>query len=529
MRLFPNTKISLARKCQFLFGAAVLIIIGASLIIPAIRMNDLTREQYLRMAKESATVATMETDLLGQDWEVAQESINRNWPRLRKRFGADELAAMPPRLFPVEQAQTLEMVGKGEGFLTHTIAELQRDSDAIYRFKLEHYDDGKVEVRLAMGIREVSGDPGAGKLKGLIEVRVPIPAEHALLNIGVLVASLALGAFLAVLVFYWVTQKVLLSPVRKLRRIAEKVTLGEMSARSVIETGDEFEELGTAFNDMLGHLQHSQEQLRKTNRSLDTRLGELAETNVALFESNRVKSEFIANVSHELRTPLVSIIGFAELLAEAGDGKSIDPNRLTRYAGNILTSGRSLLDIINDLLDLAKIEAGKFELHLKTFELKDLCTNLIDFMTPVADKGELELALHIDSNLPPMHSDSGRLHQILYNLLSNAIKFTPRGGSVDLIVQPAGDDSILFSVKDTGVGIPQAQLETVFEKFRQMDSSVTREYSGTGLGLAITRELCEMLGGSIAVESAEGVGSTFTATLPLEANANPAPPLVNLT
>jgi signal transduction histidine kinase len=529
MRLLPNSKISLARKCQFLFGAAVLIIIGASLIIPAIRMNDLTREQYLRLAKESATVAIMETDLLGQDWQVAQESINRNWPRLRKRFGADELAAAPPRLFPIEEAQALELIGKGEGFLTHAIAELQRDAEAIYRYKLEHLDDGRTEVRLAMAVREASGIPGTEKLRGLIEVHIPIPAEHALLNFGVLVASLALGAFLAVLVFYWVTQKVLLSPVRKLRRIAEKVTLGEMSARSVIETGDEFEELGTAFNEMLGHLQESQDQLSKTNRSLDTRLGELAETNVALFESNRVKSEFIANVSHELRTPLVSIIGFAELLSEAGDGKSIDPSRLSRYAGNILTSGRSLLDIINDLLDLAKIEAGKFELHINTFELSDLCTKLIDFMTPVADKGALALNLHIEPDLPSMSSDSGRLHQILYNLLSNAIKFTPKGGSIDLIVSKSGDQMVSLAVKDTGVGIPEAQQRNVFEKFRQMDSSMTREYSGTGLGLAITRELCEMLGGSIELESTVGVGSIFTATLPLKTSATTTAPMVNLT
>ncbi|MCA9250679.1 MAG: ATP-binding protein [Phycisphaerae bacterium] len=529
MRLFPNTKISLARKCQFLFGAAVLIIIGASLIIPAIRMNDLTREQYLRMAKESATVATMETDLLGQDWQAAQESINRNWPRLRKRFGADELAAVPPRFFPIEEAQARELIGKGEGFLTHAIAELQRDSAAIYRYKLEHYDDGRSEIRLAMAVREAGGDPGTEKLKGLIEVHIPIPSEHALLNLGVLVASLSLGAFLAVLVFYWVTQKVLLSPVRKLRRIAEKVTLGEMGARSLIETGDEFEELGTAFNEMLGHLQDSQEKLSRTNRSLDTRLGELAETNVALYESNRVKSEFIANVSHELRTPLVSIIGFAELLTEAGDGKSIDPSRLSRYAGNILTSGRSLLDIINDLLDLAKIEAGRFELHISTFELNDLCTKLIDFMTPVADKGELTLSLHIDEGLPSMTSDSGRLHQILYNLLSNAIKFTPKGGSVDLVVKKSGEDMVTFAVNDTGVGIPEAQQASVFEKFKQMDSSMTREYSGTGLGLAITRELCEMLGGTIELESTEGVGSTFTAKLPLKTTSTAAAPLVNLT
>jgi signal transduction histidine kinase len=381
-----------------------------------------------------------------------------------------------------------------------------------------------------MAVRASESEPNPGSLRGLIEAWVTIPPVESVTSMAVLAAALTCGGLLAILVFYLVTQKLLLSPVRKLRRVADRVTAGDMEVRSTIDTGDELEDLGVAFNKMLEHLRESQDELRKINRSLDTRLGELAETNVALFESNRVKSEFIANVSHELRTPLVSIIGFAELLNEFGDTRTVDSARLQRYSGNILSSGRMLLDIINDLLDLAKIEAGKLELHVTEFEVHALCAALIDFVTPLADKKRLVLSLEADGDLPKMTSDAGRLKQVLYNLLSNAIKFTPEEGAVSLRVAAGEDSEVSFAVADTGPGISQEHQSVIFEKFHQLDASHTREFSGTGLGLAITCELCAMLGGRITVDSEVGKGSTFTVKLPVVApSSTPRVPLVNLT
>jgi signal transduction histidine kinase len=230
-----------------------------------------------------------------------------------------------------------------------------------------------------------------------------------------------------------------------------------------------------------------------------------------------------------LRTPLVSIIGFAELLAEFMHPETKVDTRLKRYANNILISGRMLLDIINDLLDLAKIEAGKLELHLTDVTPIQLCEPLIDFLTPMADKKSIQLTLMAQADLPVMHSDAGRIKQILYNLLSNALKFTPEKGAVKLRVYAGERDAITFSVSDTGPGIDEAQQATIFEKFRQLDSSVTREYGGTGLGLAITRELAAMLGGRVHLRSAAGEGSTFTVMLPVLAPAEARVPLVNLT
>jgi signal transduction histidine kinase len=273
---------------------------------------------------------------------------------------------------------------------------------------------------------------------------------------------------------------------------------------------------------MLRHLNSAQEEQQRINRSLDVRVGELAETNVALYESNRIKSEFLANVTHELRTPLISIIGFAELLRDAWEDPKADRKRLARYTGNILTSGRSLLEIINDLLDVAKIEAGEMELHVTEFSPARLGHDLIDFVQPLADKRNLELSALIDDDLPTCHSDSGKIKQILYNLLSNAIKFTPTGGAISLAMENAGDGAIRLIVSDSGPGIPEEQLETIFEKFRQLDASKTREHEGTGLGLAITRDLVTLLGGKVHVESVEGVGASFIVTLPMTVDTHAA-------
>ena len=179
-----------------------------------------------------------------------------------------------------------------------------------------------------------------------------------------LVASGALAGILAILVFYVITTKFILSPIHDLRRVAIRVADGNLDERSTVRTGDEFEQLSDSLNNMLERLRISQDELRRANKLLDEKLGEMAETNVALYEANRLKSEFLANVSHELRTPLTSIIGFAEVLRE---GPEAEPDsRTARYLENILISGRILLEIINDLLDLAKIEAGRAELRLES-------------------------------------------------------------------------------------------------------------------------------------------------------------------
>lgn len=354
---------------------------------------------------------------------------------------------------------------------------------------------------------------------GMITVDIPsqVPASQRLLNrIFLLTAGLLAGS-LAVLVFYYVTTRIILQPMRVLQETAEKVSQGDLNIRSDISTGDEFQQLSETFNIMLTNLKESQDQLRSINRSLDLKLNQLAETNVALYESNRLKSEFLANVSHELRTPLNSILGFADLLKDAvaiaSDGKP------ARYVQNILTSGKNLLELINDLLDLAKIEAGRMDVRSEPLSLGDLFEGLTSILKPLAESNRLTLWTSVDTDVPIMHTDPAKLQQVLYNFLSNAIKFSPAGARIDLKAQRENDATLRLTVTDRGPGIEPSKQHEIFEKFRQIDGSVTRQHSGTGLGLAISKELTHLLGGSIGVDSTPGEGATFWVILPIKIQA----------
>jgi signal transduction histidine kinase len=270
---------------------------------------------------------------------------------------------------------------------------------------------------------------------------------------------------------------------------------------------------------MLRNLVAMQEELRGLNRQLDQKVDELAQANMALFEMNRLKSDFLATMSHELRTPLNSIIGFSEVLTTSE--RLSDKER--RYASNIQSSGKMLLGLINDILDLAKIESGKMELHLEEFSVRDVVEGLVTMARPIAEKKSIDIDVTISPTLPVVHQDAGKIQQILYNLLSNAIKFTPEGGRVS-VSAGTSDSELVLAVADTGVGIAPEDRERVFDKFRQGasglvggETALTRQYSGTGLGLSIVRELCRMLGGEIALESELGRGSTFRVRLPLRA------------
>jgi signal transduction histidine kinase len=307
--------------------------------------------------------------------------------------------------------------------------------------------------------------------------------------------------------------------VRKLRQTAERVQAGDLRIRSQIKTGDEFEQLSEAFNLMLDRLEQGQAQLRALNESLDLKLTELSEANVGPYESNRFKSEFLANVSHELRTPLNSIIGFTELLQEMGQADPDANAKQLRYINNIITSGRSLLEMINELLDMAKIEAGRMEVNIEPTSVGDLIEGLAGIMRPQASPKNIELRTVVAQRLPTIETDPGKLQQILFNFLSNAIKFTPEGGTVtisaDRVTRQDNSAGVRLAVADTGPGIAYDMQDVIFEKFRQIDASHTREHAGTGLGLAICKELAEMLGAAVSFVSEPGRGATFFVDLPL--------------
>lgn len=237
----------------------------------------------------------------------------------------------------------------------------------------------------------------------------------------------------------------------------------------------------------------------------------LRQANERLTEANRAKSEFLANVSHELRTPLNAIIGFSDLLREGNTGTLNE--RQDEFVGDIHESGEHLLRLINGILDLSKIEAGKMEIHREVFAIHDVVSEAVAMVTPQAAQKGLRVEPTCDDDVGQVLLDPGMCRQILVNLLSNAVKFTPRGGDVHVGCQRVGQD-LLVHVSDTGIGITSEDVTRIFDEFYQVDGSYSRSYGGTGLGLALVRKMIEMQGGTIDVQSAPGEGSRFTLRFP---------------
>ena len=332
---------------------------------------------------------------------------------------------------------------------------------------------------------------------------------------AVLIAVAILTVFMSMITFYLIVRYVIVKPLSHLRDVSDDVSRGKLEVRAEIQTNDEFEDLAHSFNRMLRHLTDTQAELRRVNKDLDGKVDELAQLNMRLYEMNRLKDDFLANMSHELRTPLNSIIGFSEVL----QGIESLNDKQKRYASNIQKSGRLLLEMINDILDLAKLEAGKMEVRPSEFRIDTVVQAQCDMVRSLAEDKNIDLVVDVDRNLPAVYQDQAKFQQILTNLLSNAIKFTPEGGRIDVFAGHDSDGKLLLTVADTGVGIAEEDRDIIFEKFRQSGSilgedGLTREYAGTGLGLSILKELCKLLQGEISFQSELGRGSTFRVVLP---------------
>jgi PAS domain S-box-containing protein len=232
-----------------------------------------------------------------------------------------------------------------------------------------------------------------------------------------------------------------------------------------------------------------------------------------LREANRLKSEFLANMSHELRTPLNGIIGFSELLVDEKPG-TLNPKQ-KEYLNDVLSNSRHLLQLINDVLDLSKVEAGKMELFPEEFSVRRAIDEVCATLAPMADKKRIPIRRDVDPLVETAVLDQQKFKQVLFNLVSNAVKFTAEGGSVDIVAVPHGDGQLRLAVNDTGIGIRREDFGKLFAEFQQLDSGAARLYQGTGLGLALSKKIVELQHGSIGVESEVGKGSTFTVILPV--------------
>ncbi|MCF6148114.1 MAG: ammonium transporter [Candidatus Kuenenia sp.] len=250
-------------------------------------------------------------------------------------------------------------------------------------------------------------------------------------------------------------------------------------------------------------------------KKVEEKTEDLQHANIALEKANRLKSEFLATMSHELRTPLNAVIGFAEVLRDEITGSLSEDQK--EYVKDIHSSGQHLLNIINSILDLSKIETGKMELQYEEFCTDVTIKEILAIISPSADYKRISIHTNIQNNLPHLSADKTKFKQILYNLLSNAVKFTPENGKINISVFQI-NHSIQFEITDTGIGIKPEDKERIFDAFHQADASLTRKYEGTGLGLHLTKRLVELHGGKIWVESTPGKGSTFLFTLPINSS-----------
>ncbi len=274
--------------------------------------------------------------------------------------------------------------------------------------------------------------------------------------------------------------------------------------------------------EMLVRLEKLRLDLEARNAELRLQKEHLAEALSAAQEAERAKSAFLAAVSHELRTPLNAIIGYSELMEEEAAERNAP--EFASDAAKIRTSGRRLLALVNDVLDLAKVEAGQMTLVVSSFRADALVREVEDELRPLAAVSGNRLVTSCDATVGKVTSDRLRMHQVLTNLIGNACKFT-QGGQVAVTVsrEPgAGFDFTEWSVSDTGIGIAAGDLSRIFDAFAQVDTSRSRKYAGTGLGLAICRKICERMGGTLAVESELGRGATFTARIPDPVNEDPS-------
>ncbi len=346
-----------------------------------------------------------------------------------------------------------------------------------------------------------------------------IDAEVGQLRTTILWATAA-GMFLAVLVGGLMSRQIT-KPIQQLASASERVAQGDLSTPVDVTSSNEVGVLAHSFNQMIVSLKKSRDELQQWGEELERRVyertteleqrgQELADTNVRLEEVSRHKSQFLANMSHELRTPLNSIIGYTKLMLDGLEGDVNEEQRKDLHT--VYINSKYLLELINGLLDLSKIEAGKVVLSYEAFTISELLAEVIPSMEQLAREKGLTLTCSVAPNIDSLYADRAKTKQALINILGNAVKFTNEG-SIRLNVAES-DSDFIFSVTDTGMGIREEDLEAIFDSFTQVGPAQVAGYEGTGLGLAVSKQFIEMQGGRIWAESELGKGSTFTITLP---------------
>ncbi len=432
-------------------------------------------------------------------------------------FRSNPAQDLRPRLGEALQAQ--------QAALADALADVRKELAQSGAITLEAAAHDALMQR-ALAANENLWERSAGELDRLLRLRIS-GFEHK----QAFVAAFAAVALLVVLYLWVAFYSSVMRTVNRLREASDRMVGGAVDHVVTLDTRDELGQVVTSFNNLAGRLrtewtqaQEESRRARTAERLLRENEQELVRAKDAAEDANRAKSMFLAKMSHELRTPLNAIIGYSEMLQE--ESADIGQESFIPDLERIRGAGKHLLGLINDILDLSRIEAGKMTLYVETFDVADLVRDAASTVQPLIQKGANRLELDIGDALGTMNSDITKVRQCLFNLLSNASKFTANG-TIGLRVRRevrSGGDGLSFVVSDTGIGITPDQLGRLFQPFSQADASTTRKYGGTGLGLALTRRFCEMLGGEVSVTSEPGQGSSFTLHLPADAPVTePAP------
>jgi signal transduction histidine kinase len=489
----------------FLLTALLIIALAAISLQTITRMTEQSRlldeaHQRVHWAQDIEHALARQMHFTALSLLLRDEGTVARILRENNRFN-DTLAKLEGAARPAERELIQQIRTRQDDAMT-AVADI---ANAIRDGRLDEARAGLLgrEDRVYREIETLVGSLVKAEQERMVGLRDAVEAANQ--RSLIVAASFAVAAVGLALILGFVISWSFVLPVREADAFLARVTGGELGTTISVPNRDEFGDLAERMNRM-------SRELQRLVAEQEQGAAELRRLNERLEHASRAKSEFLANMSHELRTPMNAILGFTEMLLDGLYGDV--PADLREPLADIQANGRHLLRLINDVLDLSKIEAGRLELVVDTYAVADVVESVRASLRSLAAEKGLEFVTRVPPDLPMARGDGRRIAQCLLNLSGNAIKFTKQG-RVEISVGQEGSD-LIYRVSDTGIGIPEEELENVFGEFRQVDATVSREYGGTGLGLSITKKFVELHGGRIGVQSQLGKGSMFWFSIPLE-------------